>query len=56
LTSFANSGNQVGVRGAKALAEALKTNYTVTAIDLAYNQIGIEGARALAEALKTYAR
>jgi len=34
------------------LAEALKTNTTITTLDLSYNDIGHEGAKALAEALK----
>ncbi|KAL0243362.1 hypothetical protein GEMRC1_005923 [Eukaryota sp. GEM-RC1] len=34
------------------LIEALKTNTSVTSVNLGYNSIGAEGARALAEALK----
>ncbi len=45
-------GNQIGAEGARALAEALKINATLTSMDLGGNQIGAEGARALAEALK----
>jgi len=37
----------------KALAEALKTNTSVTSINLGFNSIGAEGMKALAEALKT---
>jgi hypothetical protein len=44
--------NQIGVAGAVALADALKTNTTVTYIDLDRNNIGA-GAVALADALKT---
>ncbi len=32
--------NQIGAAGAKALAEALRTNSTLTGIDLERNQIG----------------
>ncbi|KAF9904158.1 hypothetical protein EC991_002993 [Linnemannia zychae] len=35
-----------------ALAEVLKTNNTLTTLDLSYNSIGPNGAQALAEALK----
>ncbi|KAL0242759.1 hypothetical protein GEMRC1_005322 [Eukaryota sp. GEM-RC1] len=35
-----------------SLIEALKTNTTITSINLSFNSIGDEGARALAEALK----
>eukprot|EP00812_Abedinium_dasypus_P014932 NODE_84_length_2185_cov_250.991080.p1 GENE.NODE_84_length_2185_cov_250.991080~~NODE_84_length_2185_cov_250.991080.p1 ORF type:complete len:675 (+),score=255.98 NODE_84_length_2185_cov_250.991080:3-2027(+) len=40
-------------RGAKALAEALQTNKTLTHLWLGGNQIGNDGAKALAEALRT---
>jgi Ran GTPase-activating protein (RanGAP) involved in mRNA processing and transport len=69
LTLLALADNQIRDEGAKALAEALKTNETVTHMDLfgviandcvwltllalADNQIRDEGAKALAEALKT---
>ena len=46
-------GNQIGAAGAVALAEALKTNQTLTWVDLFSNEIGNAGATALAEALKT---
>jgi len=52
VTSINLFYNQIGVEGAKALAEALETNKTVTSISLTHNQIGDEGAKALAEALK----
>eukprot|EP00966_Prymnesium_polylepis_P281890 6514036-Prymnesium_polylepis.1 len=38
--------------GARALAEALKTNRALTILDLTANRIGVEGTRALAQALK----
>merc|ERR1719375_2540555 len=41
--------------GAKAIAEMLKRNSTITAVDLAYNEIGNEGMAALADALRTNA-
>jgi hypothetical protein len=65
---FALTDSQIGDEGVRALAEALKTNKTVTSIylgrkkcvcfcsiDIAHagNQIGFEGATALAETLKT---
>eukprot|EP00439_Symbiodinium_sp_Y106_P059479 s1829_g8.t1 len=37
----------------KALADGLKSNRTVTHIDLGYNRIGVEGAKALADGLKS---
>jgi len=39
----------------QALSEALKTNSTLTALNLGNNTIGDDGAQALAEALKTNA-
>jgi len=42
-----------GAEGAAALAEALKTNTTLTSINLEYNDLGAEGAKALVETLKT---
>ena len=45
-------GRTIGAEGAKALADALKVNQTVTTLNLALNRIGDEGAKALAEALK----
>ncbi len=47
--------NCIGDEGAKALAEALETNATLTSINLTENNIGDEGAKALAEGLKTNA-
>ncbi|KAF9536368.1 hypothetical protein EC957_011235, partial [Mortierella hygrophila] len=45
--------NPVGSNGVQALSEALKTNKTLTTLDLAYNSIGPNGAQVLSEALKT---
>ena len=45
--------NQLGPEGGASLAEALKTNTTLTELDLDYNQLGPEGGAKLAEALKT---
>jgi Ran GTPase-activating protein (RanGAP) involved in mRNA processing and transport len=45
------SGNAIDVAGAKALAEALAVNTTLTSLTLSDNYIGVEGAKALAEAL-----
>jgi Ran GTPase-activating protein (RanGAP) involved in mRNA processing and transport len=42
--------NNIGDAGAKALAEALKVNNTITTLNLSYNNIGIEGAKALGRA------
>jgi Ran GTPase-activating protein (RanGAP) involved in mRNA processing and transport len=42
--------NYIGDAGAKALAEALKVNNTITTLNLSYNNIGIEGAKALGRA------
>jgi Ran GTPase-activating protein (RanGAP) involved in mRNA processing and transport len=39
--------------GAQALSEALKTNSTLTTLDLSYTSIGSNGAQALSEVLKT---
>ena len=52
-TSLDFTDSRIGSRGARALAEALKTNSVLTTLDLWVNSIGDEGARALAEALKT---
>jgi hypothetical protein len=45
--------NEIGDSGAVALADALKTNTSITKIDLKSNEIGDSGAVALADALKT---
>jgi len=46
-------GNKIGACGTAALAEALKTNTTVTKVDLSGNEIGDSGVVALVDALKT---
>ncbi|KAK3836741.1 MAG: hypothetical protein J3R72DRAFT_477125 [Linnemannia gamsii] len=55
--SFEVMSRQGGVRleknGPKRLAEILKINSTLTALDLSYNSIGDNGTVALSEALKT---
>ena len=38
---------------AKAIAEILKTNKTLTSIDVYHKDITVDGAKAIAEALKT---
>ncbi len=53
MNSWDFSKSVIGDDGAKALAEALETNKTLTGLDLAYNNIGDSGAKALAEALET---
>jgi hypothetical protein len=45
------SGNKIGPRGVKAIAEALKRNKKVWYLNLGDNQIGQEGADALIDAL-----
>jgi len=45
--------NRIGDEGAEALGEAIKTNPSITKLNLNRNQIGDEGAIALAEALQT---
>jgi NLR family CARD domain-containing protein 3 len=45
--------NEIGDVGAKALAEALKTNATLLILDLLRNNIEDEGAKAFGEGLKT---
>ncbi|KAG0375297.1 hypothetical protein BGX24_009306, partial [Mortierella sp. AD032] len=44
--------SEIGDNGAKALAEALKTNSALITLDLKGNSIGDDGAQALSEALK----
>ena len=53
MTKILLGKNKIGDAGAKALAETLKTNTSVTEIYLAWNKIGDAGMQALAEALKT---
>ena len=45
-------GNNIGAAGARAVAEALQHNTTVTELHLDGNNIGAVGARAVAEALQ----
>lgn len=52
LTDISLSENRIGDRGALALAEALKVNWSLTDIKLNENEIGDKGAFALATALK----
>merc|ERR1711935_891722 len=53
VTSLGLGFNNIGVDGAAAIAEALKTNTAVTTLYLGGNNIGVAGAVAIAEALKT---
>ncbi|KAF0461853.1 hypothetical protein F8M41_000348 [Gigaspora margarita] len=46
-----NNGNNIGIKGAKALAKALHTNTTLTSLNLSRDNIGSEGGKALANAL-----
>ena len=52
INSLNLPGNKIGDDGAKAIAEALKENTSVTNLDLSSNAISDEGAKAIAEALK----
>ncbi|KAL1504242.1 hypothetical protein AB1Y20_010651 [Prymnesium parvum] len=45
--------NRIGAKGAKEVAAALKTNTTLTSLNLSGNDIGAEGAKEVAAALKT---
>ncbi|KAL0251107.1 hypothetical protein GEMRC1_000321 [Eukaryota sp. GEM-RC1] len=51
LSGILMKGNSIGDEGARALADALKINTTVTSINLSSNSIGDEGARALSDVL-----
>ena len=51
-TTITLDGNEIGAKGAKYVAEALKANTSLTEIDLNLNNIGGEGAKYVAEALK----
>ena len=53
LTRLHLSNNQIGDEGARALADALRTNTSLTELYLQANQIGKEGTLDLAEALRT---
>ena len=54
-TSLKLRGTKIGDAGAKALAEALKTNGELTTLHLGHNGIEAEGAAALAAALTSNA-
>ena len=43
-------GNYIGAEGAKALADALRVNASLTLLDLQYNKLGDEGERILHQA------
>jgi len=45
-------GNDIEAEGARRLAECLKTNDTITFVDLKWNLISVEGTRYLAQALE----
>ena len=45
--------NSIGAEDSKALAQAFKTNTTISSLVLESNKIGAEGAKALADMLKT---
>ena len=52
-TTLYLENNQIGVEGAKALANALRINTSVTTLELGYHsKIGHEGAKALANSLR----
>ena len=55
LTKLWLGYNNIGVDGAKAIAEALKVNAVLTELCLDWNNIGAVGAIAIAEALKVNA-
>ena len=46
------NGNNIGVDGAKAIAEALKVNPVLTKLDLYDNNLGDAGEKAMREAVK----
>ena len=49
---LSNHNQKVDVKGAQAIAQALRINQTLTHLDLCRNQIGAKGARAIAQALE----
>ena len=53
MTSIDVYHKDINAVGAKAIAEVLKTNKTLTDLRLTANKIGDEGGKAFAEALKT---
>ena len=46
------SMNGLANNGAKVLAKALKTNYTLAELDISNNRIGLEGCALIAKAMK----
>ncbi|KAL1512428.1 hypothetical protein AB1Y20_005683 [Prymnesium parvum] len=50
---LSHTRNKIGDEGAAHIAEALKTNATLTSLHLTSNNIGAEGAAHIAETLKT---
>ena len=52
LTTLDISGNNIGVEGAIAIAEALKVNTTLTTLNISYNNISYFGAGKIAKALE----
>ncbi|XP_040604101.1 NLR family CARD domain-containing protein 3 isoform X4 [Mesocricetus auratus] len=52
IQSLSLTENQIGNKGAKALARSLLVNRSLITLDLRSNTIGPQGAKALAEALK----
>eukprot|EP00299_Pterocystis_sp_00344_P000196 c10060_g1_i1.p1 GENE.c10060_g1_i1~~c10060_g1_i1.p1 ORF type:complete len:1238 (+),score=224.74 c10060_g1_i1:34-3714(+) len=51
ITDLNLFGNNINSNGAKAIADALKTNKSVTALNLEKNQFQLEGVKAIAKAL-----
>ena len=49
---LALAGNQLGDAGAEAIAAMLRTNRSLTKLDLQFNQIGDAGKKALREAVE----
>jgi hypothetical protein len=52
LQEIGLSDNEIGVEGARYIAEALKINYVLQALYFSYNGIGVEGARAICWCVK----
>jgi hypothetical protein len=52
IESLQLGDNEIGVEGARAMADVLKENTSLQMLDLHGNNIGVEGARAMADALK----
>ena len=54
LTDLNLAANEIGVEGARALADALNSGMAVlTKLNLTWNRIGVEGAKAFADVLKS---